>query len=177
MSSKAPLYNAANFNWNCCYASGQGDATNCTVYLTENRQLSLPVRCACRNQNINSYCGSEGASTVNYPATGTTTGIFHVYNSNYSCLPSLWPPSPTAPRTRSPLARVSWVITARPIATGVTACRGPLMARDRERNRPTPLAGNNAETNPAAVLQALQNCNAFWSTLHLVRIYHATPPA
>jgi prepilin-type processing-associated H-X9-DG protein len=27
----------------------------------------------------------------------------------------------------------------------------------------TPIAGNNAETNPAAVIQALQSCNAFWT--------------
>jgi prepilin-type processing-associated H-X9-DG protein len=28
----------------------------------------------------------------------------------------------------------------------------------------TPIAGNNAESNPAAVIQALNSCNAFWAT-------------
>ena len=27
----------------------------------------------------------------------------------------------------------------------------------------TPIAGNNAETNPKAVIQALQSCNTFWN--------------
>ena len=42
---QGPLYNAANFNWNCCYASAQGDATNQHGLQHEDRQLSLPVRC------------------------------------------------------------------------------------------------------------------------------------
>src|SRR5271166_1682024 len=31
---QGPLYNAANFNWSCCYVSGQADRTNRTVYNT-----------------------------------------------------------------------------------------------------------------------------------------------
>ena len=39
---------------------------------------------------------------------------------------------------------------------------------------PATMPGNNAESNPAAVLLALQACNAFWQTpalRHLLRVY------
>ena len=40
---------------------------------------------------------------------------------------------------------------------------------------PGTIAGNNAETNPAAVLQALQACNAFWTSSALATCSGYTP--
>ena len=114
-------------------------------------------------QNINSYYGSIGASTINYPSDGTTTGIFQVYNSNTSC--------------------GSVTLAAITDGTSNTIAFGEGLVGDYNKTNnyrgngmagaidsagivsgsgANPLPGNNAESNPAAVLQALQTCNAFW---------------
>ena len=68
---QGPLYNAANFNWNCCFASAQGDATNFTVYNTRIASFLCPSDGIAGQQNINSYYGSVGTSTIHTPRTGT----------------------------------------------------------------------------------------------------------
>jgi prepilin-type N-terminal cleavage/methylation domain-containing protein/prepilin-type processing-associated H-X9-DG protein len=163
---QGPLYNAANFNWNCCYSSAQSDATNSTVYLTRIAGFLCPSDAIAGQQNINSYTGSVGASTINYPADGNTTGIFRVYNSSVAC--------------------ASVTLAAITDGTSNTIAFGEGLVGDYTRTNnyrgngmagaidsagivsgtgANPLPGNNAETNPAAVIQALQSCNAFWSTL------------
>ena len=82
---QAPLYNAANFNWNCCFSSAQGNATNTTVHNTRIASFLCPSDGIAGQQNINSYYGSIGTSTIQYPADGNTTGVFRVYNSNVNC--------------------------------------------------------------------------------------------
>src|SRR5271163_1815230 len=52
---QGPLYNAANFNWNCCYASSQGDATNSTIYNTRIASFLCPSDGVAGQQNINNY--------------------------------------------------------------------------------------------------------------------------
>ena len=39
---QAPLYNAANFNWNCCFSSTQGDRINTTVRNTRIASFLCP---------------------------------------------------------------------------------------------------------------------------------------
>src|SRR5262249_4023542 len=78
---QAPLYNAANFNWGCCYVSDQADATNLTIYNTRIASFLCPSDGIAGQQNINNYLGSIGASTVKYPSDGNPTGIFRVANN------------------------------------------------------------------------------------------------
>ena len=73
---QGPLYNAANFNWNCCYVSAQSDATNSTVYNTRIAGFLCPSDGSAGRQNINSYLGCIGTSTIQYPSDGNTTGVF-----------------------------------------------------------------------------------------------------
>jgi prepilin-type N-terminal cleavage/methylation domain-containing protein/prepilin-type processing-associated H-X9-DG protein len=157
-----PLYNAANFNWNCCYASSQGDATNSTIYNTRIASFLCPSDGVAGQQNINNYYGCIGTSTVQYPSDGSTTGVFQVYNSVNSCR--------------------SVTIASVTDGTSNTIAFGEGLVGDYGRKNNykgngmsgandvpvvsgtgTPIAGNNAETNPAAVIQALQSCNAFWT--------------
>src|SRR6202012_5630718 len=78
---QTPLYNAANFNWNCCYDSPLADRINRTVYNVRIASFLCPSDGIAGQQNINNYLGSIGASTIKYPGDGNTTGIFRVANS------------------------------------------------------------------------------------------------
>src|ERR1700733_15200903 len=67
-----PLYNAANFNWNCCYTPlGGNNQTNTTVYNTRIASFLCPSDGLAGVQNINSYHGCIGDSTIQYPTGGT----------------------------------------------------------------------------------------------------------
>jgi prepilin-type N-terminal cleavage/methylation domain-containing protein/prepilin-type processing-associated H-X9-DG protein len=167
-----PLYNAANFNWNCCYAAAQGDATNFTVYNSRIASFLCPSDALSGQQNINSYYGSVGASTVNYPADGVTTGVFQVY-----ALPPT--PGPSTNRCASVTLAAVTDGTSNTIAFGEglvgdysktnnyrgNGMSGAIDGPGIVSGTGTPIAGNNAESNPKAVLQALQTCTSFWATL------------
>ncbi len=164
---QGPLYNAANFNWNCCFASPQGDATNSTIYLTRIASFLCPSDALAGQQNINSYLGSIGPSTVSYPADGNTTGAFLVYNSNY--FTSSVTLASITDGTSNTIAFSEGLVGD---YSKTNNYRGNGMAGATDvptvSGNGTPIiAGNNAESNPSAVLQALQNCNAFWASSSL----------
>jgi prepilin-type N-terminal cleavage/methylation domain-containing protein/prepilin-type processing-associated H-X9-DG protein len=157
---QGPLYNAANFSWNCCFASTQGDATNSTVYNTRIANFLCPSDGLAGQQNINSYLGSVGASTVSYPTDGNTTGVFNVYNSNW--LTSSVNLSAITDGTSNTIAFSEALVGD---YTKNSSYRGNGMAGATDPTGgivPATMPGNNAETNPKAVVQALQACNAFW---------------
>ena len=65
---QGPLYNAANFNWNCCYTPWAQQPNQLHGLQHEDRQLPLPIRRARGgSKNINNYYGSIGASTDPIP--------------------------------------------------------------------------------------------------------------
>ena len=74
---QTPLYNAANFNW--CIYIGQAGLTNSTVYNTRIAAFLCPSDALAGQQNINSYDGCIGTSTIQYPTGGTTNGVYQVY--------------------------------------------------------------------------------------------------
>ena len=159
---QGPLYNAANFSWTCCYVGPQANATNSTVYNTRIAAFLCPSDGLAGVQNINSYHGSIGTSTIQYPTGGITTGVFQVYD-------------PTTNSCQS--VNLASIVDG----TSNTIAFGEGLVGDYSKNSnfrgngmsgatdvavvsgtTTPaIAGNNAESNPAAVLQALQNCNSF----------------
>ncbi len=69
-----PLYNAANFFFNCGY--GTGNIVNSTVSLTLIRSLLCPSDGEAGLQYTNNYNGSMGTSTNCSSSTGISTGIF-----------------------------------------------------------------------------------------------------
>ena len=119
------------------------------------------------NRISTAICGSVGASTVSItPRTGTRPGSF-------GCI---------TPALRAASVTLASITDG----TSNTIAFGEGLVGDYSRTNnyrgngmsgaidsagivsgtgANPLPGNNAETNPAAVIQALQTCNAFWSTL------------
>jgi prepilin-type processing-associated H-X9-DG protein len=158
---QGPLYNAANFNWNCCFSSAQGDATNTTIRNTRIASFLCPSDGLAGQQNINSYYGSIGTSTIQYPGDGNTTGIFLVYNSAVNCKSVTL--AAITDGTSNTIAFGEGLVgdyskNANYRGNGMSAAGdGPMIVTQT-------MPGNNAETNPAAVLAALQSCNAWWAT-------------
>jgi prepilin-type N-terminal cleavage/methylation domain-containing protein/prepilin-type processing-associated H-X9-DG protein len=158
---QGPLYNAANFNWNCCFSSGRGDAINTTVRNTRIASFLCPSDGLAGQQNINSYYGSIGTSTIQYPADGNTTGVFRVYNSAVNC--SSVSLASITDGTSNTIAFGEGLVgdytkNANYRGNGMSAAGdGPMIVTQS-------MPGNNAESNPPAVLAALQSCNSWWAT-------------
>ena len=107
--------------------------------------------------------GSIGTSTIQYPSDGITTGVFQVYNSRqFVCISHSRRDhrrNVEHDRLRRGPRGGLWQEQQ---LQGERHVGGDRSSAGCQRVRRTPLAGNNAETNPAAVFQALQSCNAFW---------------
>jgi prepilin-type processing-associated H-X9-DG protein len=155
------LYNAANFNWACCW-DGQYDAINSTAYSTKINSFLCPSdglagigNVVAYIANINSYAGSIGTTTIQYPSDGNTTGVFKLYNPSTNAGASV---------------NLGEIIdgTSNTIAFGEglvgdfskTTYRGNGMAGAPDNAIVETLY--DAKTNPAAVIQTLQGCNQFF---------------
>ena len=161
---QAPLYAAANFNWNCCWDSPTADAINMTVYTTKINSFLCPSdglagigNVASYTANINSYAGSIGTTTIQYPGDGNTSGMFKLYD-------------------QTNFAGASVTLAEVLDGTSNTIAFGEGLVGDNSRTtyRGNGMAGANdvaavetlydAKSNPAAVNQALQNCNTFFAS-------------
>jgi prepilin-type processing-associated H-X9-DG protein len=166
-TEQSALYNAANFSWACCW-DGQYDAINLTAYTTKINSFLCPSdglagvgRVASYTANINSYFGSIGTTTFDYPPDGNTSGIFKLYNPN------------TNRAASTTLAEVTDG-TSNTIAFG----EGLVGDNGKKNNyRGNGMSGAStvaaallfdAKSNPAAIIQGLQACNTFWAMSSLV---------
>ena len=114
------------------------------------------------NNTLTATFGSVGASTISYPADGNTTGIFRIYDVNF--------------RSSSVTLAAITDGTSNTLAFGEGLVGDPTKNNNYRGNGmagatdPTggivsnTMPGNNAESNPKAVAQALNACNTFWQS-------------
>jgi len=160
---QGPLYNSANFSWACCWDSPTADATNLTVYTTKINSFLCPSdglagagSVATYSANINSYSGSIGTTTLDYPADGNTTGVFKLYNST------------TNMGLSTTLAEITDG-TSNTIAfgEGLVGDYGKTTYRGNGMAGATTVAAAmilDAKTNIPAITQGLQSCNSLWAS-------------
>src|SRR4029078_2150299 len=113
-------------------------------------------------QNINSYYGSIGTSTIQYPADGNTTGGFRVFNSAVNC--SSIPLAAITDGTSNTIAFGEGLVgdygkNANYRGNGMSAVPDPTRGIV-----PHTMSGHKAESDPQNVVKALQACNTFWVT-------------
>ena len=162
-TEQSPLYNAANFSWACCW-DGQYDAINVTVYTTKINSFLCPSdglagigNVASYVANINSYYGSIGSTTIQYPSDGNTSGIFKLYEQTGYTGASVTLAEVTD-GTSNTIAFGEGLVGD----NGKTTYRGNGMAGPPDVAAVETLY--DAKSNPAAVIQALQACNTFWAS-------------
>ncbi len=174
-AEQGPLYNAANFSVNCCYFSQSlGAAKNSTVINTRIAAFLCPSDANAGQTCINSYLGSIGPSTIAYPLDGNTTGIFRIYDVNYRS--SSVTLAAITDGTSNTLAFSESLVGDSKVAStyrgnamdGASDPTNGIVPGSPNPNPgtvvPNAMPGNNAESNPKAVIAALNACQAFWQS-------------
>jgi len=159
---QTPLYNAANFSWNCCQYGDQASATNLTVVLTRISSMLCPSDGNAGQTNINSYLACLGSSPIRYGIDSGVNGVFSVYSGSTTGVPAI---------NRSPSYKLSSITdgTSNTIAFG----EGLVGDGQNRKYRGNGMTGvgtapgtlnsqTNASDNALLVTQALQACNTFW---------------
>jgi prepilin-type N-terminal cleavage/methylation domain-containing protein/prepilin-type processing-associated H-X9-DG protein len=161
---QGPIYNAANFSMACCFWGDIPDATNSTVYLTRIASFMCPSDGQVGVSNINSYVACLGSSTRKYDAAGTgqTNGIFQVYNTVYvgNLIYNYAQVTNIAQATDGTSNTVAFSEALVGDFSRLNNYRGNGMTGVPKFNG---LQQYNPLANPAAVLQGLQACNAWWN--------------
>ena len=141
-----PLYNAANFSWNCWYDVGYN--INSTVFNARVNNFICPSdgKSGPGSNNINNYMASMGTATNPWTITGS--GIF----SNYACFDF----SSIVDGTSSTVAFSEALVSDFSLHSviwrdGVAAGSGPVGEAD------------NANTNKTGVMADLTTCNTMWA--------------